>query len=271
MIACMDQVSGAGQHLRYGRREPCWTATAGRPAIPDAQQPATATSSAPTPRDFQTNYLPPPQGGNPEAGQTATGNGTSGTAPIDQFRRGVGHAPLLFRRTGTTTSSSTRASTRRPATSSRPISAAWDWAATASWPTSQDGSGTNNANFATPPDGIVGPHADVPFHRSRRRSRRRARCRRSSMHELTHGISNRLIGNGAGLNWDAGGGMGEGWSDFVRLVAAQQHQRATTRTAIRQPAHTRHTSWRILAGHLPTTTSTASAASPTARTTPSTR
>src|SRR6185295_7849069 len=40
-------------------------------------------------RDFQTNYLPPPQGGNPEAGQTCTGSGSSGTLPIDQFRRGM--------------------------------------------------------------------------------------------------------------------------------------------------------------------------------------
>ena len=27
-----------------------------------------------TPRDFQTNYLPPPQAGNPEAGQTCHGH-----------------------------------------------------------------------------------------------------------------------------------------------------------------------------------------------------
>jgi len=37
------------------------------------------------------------------------------------------------------------------------------------------------------------------------------------MHELSHGTSNRLIGNGAGLQWDVGGGMGEGWSDFYAL------------------------------------------------------
>ena len=34
-------------------------------------------------RDFETTYLPPPQGGNPESGQTATGVGT----PFDTFRR----------------------------------------------------------------------------------------------------------------------------------------------------------------------------------------
>ena len=37
------------------------------------------------------------------------------------------------------------------------------------------------------------------------------------MHEATHGVSNRLVGNAAGLNWDPGAGMGEGWSDFVAL------------------------------------------------------
>ena len=37
------------------------------------------------------------------------------------------------------------------------------------------------------------------------------------LHELTHGTSNRLIGNANGLIWDAGGGMGEGWSDFYAL------------------------------------------------------
>ncbi|MEZ5543857.1 MAG: hypothetical protein R3F10_01410 [Lysobacteraceae bacterium] len=42
-----------------------------------------------TPRDFQTGYAPPPQGGNPESGQTATGNGNNGTTAIDQFRRGA--------------------------------------------------------------------------------------------------------------------------------------------------------------------------------------
>src|SRR6185369_1926946 len=37
------------------------------------------------PRDFQTNFLPPPQAGNPEAGQTSTGTG----AALNIFRRGV--------------------------------------------------------------------------------------------------------------------------------------------------------------------------------------
>jgi Zn-dependent metalloprotease len=78
----------------------------------------------------------------------------------------------------------------------------------------QDGSGTNNANFATPPDGsrprmqqylFTGPTPD----------------RDSSMdsdvvfHEYGHGISNRLIGNGStALSGTQSGAMGEGWSDY---------------------------------------------------------
>src|SRR5476649_18037 len=37
------------------------------------------------------------------------------------------------------------------------------------------------------------------------------------MHELTHGTSNRRVGNAAGILWDPAGGMGEGWSDFYAL------------------------------------------------------
>ena len=82
----------------------------------------------------------------------------------------------------------------------------------------QDGSGTNNANFATPPDGsrprmqqflFVNPTPD----------------RDSSIdgdvvfHEYGHGISNRLIGNGSGgLSGTQSGAMGEGWSDYWAIT-----------------------------------------------------
>jgi hypothetical protein len=72
---------------------------------------------------------------------------------------------------------------------------------------------SNNANFATSPDGtrgrmqmfiFPGPNPD-----------------RSSgidhdvlLHELTHGTSNRLHSNALGLNTTMSAGMGEGWSDF---------------------------------------------------------
>ena len=80
----------------------------------------------------------------------------------------------------------------------------------------QDGSGTNNANFSTPPDGRAGrvqmylwsgaPQLDGDLDQG------------VILHELTHGLSNRLIGNGTGLAGTQGGGMGEGWSDYFGIV-----------------------------------------------------
>ncbi|KAI9896476.1 hypothetical protein N3K66_008648 [Trichothecium roseum] len=80
----------------------------------------------------------------------------------------------------------------------------------------QDGSGTNNANFATPPDGGNGrmrmylwdtaqPERDCSFEAG------------VVIHEFTHGLSNRLTGgpaNAGCLPGGESGGMGEGWSDF---------------------------------------------------------
>ncbi|KAG8623001.1 hypothetical protein KVT40_007977 [Elsinoe batatas] len=81
----------------------------------------------------------------------------------------------------------------------------------------QDGSGTNNANFATPPDGQPGrmrmylwtktsPQRDCSFDSS------------VVIHEYTHGLSNRLTGgpaNSGCLSSLESGGMGEGWGDFM--------------------------------------------------------
>src|SRR6185369_15735469 len=88
VLACVDQVQGPDANV-------CDTAAGtvldgnGRPmGNPDGSgrnRDFLGTSV----RDFVTNFLPPPQGGNPEAGQTATGNGNNGTLPIDQFRRGM--------------------------------------------------------------------------------------------------------------------------------------------------------------------------------------
>jgi extracellular elastinolytic metalloproteinase len=80
----------------------------------------------------------------------------------------------------------------------------------------QDGSGTNNANFATPPDGQNGrmrmylwtystPRRDCSFEAG------------VVIHEYVHGLSNRLTGgpsNSGCLPSGEPGGMGEGWSDF---------------------------------------------------------
>ncbi len=81
----------------------------------------------------------------------------------------------------------------------------------------QDGSGFNNANFTTTPDGRGGrvqmflwntssPQLDGSFDQT------------IILHELTHGVSNRLIGNGLGLGGYQARGMGEGWSDYLALA-----------------------------------------------------
>ncbi|KAJ8660598.1 hypothetical protein O0I10_003645 [Lichtheimia ornata] len=84
----------------------------------------------------------------------------------------------------------------------------------------QDGSGRNNANFATPPDGRHGkmrmyvwdntqPMRDGDFESG------------IIIHEYTHGVSNRLTGgphDSSCLGWGEAGGMGEGWGDFVATI-----------------------------------------------------
>ncbi len=77
----------------------------------------------------------------------------------------------------------------------------------------QDSSGTNNANFSTPADGgrgrmqmyvWTGPTPD----------RSGGLDQDVILHELTHGLSNRLHGNAMGLSDNMSRGLGEGWSDF---------------------------------------------------------
>lgn len=81
----------------------------------------------------------------------------------------------------------------------------------------QDGAGTNNADFSTPPDGQPGrmrmylwtestPVRDAAFEAG------------VIIHEYTHGLSTRLTGGGSNSNCLSGtesGGMGEGWGDFM--------------------------------------------------------
>ncbi|KAJ2084444.1 hypothetical protein H4R24_000074 [Coemansia sp. RSA 988] len=93
----------------------------------------------------------------------------------------------------------------------------------------QDGSGTNNANFATPPDGqrprmrmyvwtMTSPRRDGDLEQD------------IVAHEYTHGISNRLTGGPANsdcLDYGESGGLGEGWSDavanIIRLKSTDTH------------------------------------------------
>jgi uncharacterized repeat protein (TIGR01451 family) len=162
-----------------------------------------------TPRDY--SYDPAPQGGNPEAGTTPTG---TGTAQVN-FRRGA--VTQLFYITNwyhdqLYSLGFDEAAGNFQATNFSGMGSGSDRVLAEA----QDGSGTNNANFSTPPDGqsgrmqmyrFTGPTID----------RDGDLDAEIVIHELTHGLSNRLIGNAAGLIWDVGGGMGEGWSDFYAL------------------------------------------------------
>ncbi|KAG5644069.1 hypothetical protein DXG03_009159 [Asterophora parasitica] len=80
----------------------------------------------------------------------------------------------------------------------------------------QDSGGTNNANFATPPDGQSGT-ARMYIWTSTTPNRDGSLENDIIVHEMTHGISNRLTGGGTGrcLQTTEAGGMGEGWSDAL--------------------------------------------------------
>lgn len=80
----------------------------------------------------------------------------------------------------------------------------------------QDGSGYNNANFSTPPDGSPGRMQMYLFTGP---SPRRDGDLDADvvLHEYTHGLSNRRVGGGVGISALQSAGMGEGWSDFYAL------------------------------------------------------
>lgn len=168
-----------------------------------------------TPRDFQTNFLPPPQSGDPEMGQSASGNGNNGTLPVDQFRRGA--VTQLFYISNWYHDRLYNLGFDEAAGNFQQLNfSGMGLGNDRVLAEAQDSSNTDNANFSTPPDGtsgrmqmyrFTGPNID----------RDASLDSEIVMHELTHGVSNRLIGNGNGLQWDPGGGMGEGWSDFYAL------------------------------------------------------
>ncbi|KAI8905885.1 Fungalysin metallopeptidase-domain-containing protein [Gorgonomyces haynaldii] len=97
----------------------------------------------------------------------------------------------------------------------------------------QDGSGYNNANFATPPDGY---HGRMRMYVWTATTPKRDGDLEAGIviHEYAHGISTRLTGgpdNSGCLGWGESGGMGEGWGD-------------TFATALRTTANsTRHDSY----------------------------
>ncbi|KAI8614019.1 peptidase M36, partial [Chytriomyces sp. MP71] len=96
---------------------------------------------------------------------------------------------------------------------------------------SQDGSGTNNANFASGPDGMAGLMRMYVFTQSSP-SRDGALENDIVSHEITHGLSTRLTGGAANANClttTESGGLGEGWSDtFGMLVSLSATATRTT-------------------------------------------
>ncbi|MEZ0267185.1 MAG: M36 family metallopeptidase [Phycisphaerae bacterium] len=88
----------------------------------------------------------------------------------------------------------------------------------------QDGSGTNNANFATPPDGTA-PRMQMYLFNYTSPGRDGDLDTQIVIHEYGHGVSNRLTGgpaNSNALNATQSGGMGEGWSDWWGLMLTQK-------------------------------------------------
>jgi Fungalysin metallopeptidase (M36)/Calx-beta domain/Fungalysin/Thermolysin Propeptide Motif/FG-GAP-like repeat/FG-GAP repeat len=88
----------------------------------------------------------------------------------------------------------------------------------------QDGSGTNNANFGTPPDGLA-PRMQQYIFDITTPNRDSSLDNGVIYHEFGHGISNRLTGGAA--NADAlqaiqSRGLGEGWSDYFALMLLQR-------------------------------------------------
>ena len=82
----------------------------------------------------------------------------------------------------------------------------------------QDGSGTNNANFATPPEGQR-PRMQQFLFTAPNPDRDSSVDSDVVFHEYGHGISNRLIGNGStALSGTQSGAMGEGWSDYWAIT-----------------------------------------------------
>ncbi|KAJ3103578.1 Fungalysin/Thermolysin Extracellular metalloproteinase 5 [Phlyctochytrium planicorne] len=84
----------------------------------------------------------------------------------------------------------------------------------------QDGSGYNNANFATPPDGRNGRMRMYVWDRTDP-MRDGDLSADIIQHEYTHGMSIRLTGgpsNSGCLGWGEAGGMGEGWGDFIATI-----------------------------------------------------
>src|SRR3974390_3081491 len=81
----------------------------------------------------------------------------------------------------------------------------------------QDGGGTDNANFYTPPDGSPGRMQMYVF-TGPTPDRDGDLDAEVVLHEYTHGLSNRRVGGGVGISALQPRGMGEVWSDFYAMA-----------------------------------------------------
>ena len=87
----------------------------------------------------------------------------------------------------------------------------------------QDGSGVNNANYTPTRDGTP-PRIQMFLFNSSTPSRDGDLDADVVLHEYTHGLTDRMIGGGVGINQLQTYGMGEGWSDFYALALLAQHE-----------------------------------------------
>ena len=85
----------------------------------------------------------------------------------------------------------------------------------------QDSSLSNNANFATPADGAR-PRYQASLWTATTPDTDGALDQDVLLHEFTHGMSERLIGNGSGMDGTHADGLGEGWGDCVALFLQAQ-------------------------------------------------
>ncbi len=87
----------------------------------------------------------------------------------------------------------------------------------------RDGSGTNNANMSTPPDGFS-PRMQMFDWTDATPDRSGSFDNGVIVHEFGHGVNNRLTGgpaNASALDTLQAAGMDEGWSDFYALMFTQ--------------------------------------------------
>ncbi len=162
------------------------------------------------PRDY--SYTPAPLGGNPDAGDEPTGNGVTQI----NYRRGAVthlfyvanwyHDRLFNLGFDEAAGNFQQVNFSGMGVGNDRIRA-----------DAQDGQGQNVPSFSTPPDGASGR---LTMHRFIEPIPNRDSDLDSEiiLHELTHGTSNRLVGNAGGLLWSVGRALGEGWSDFYALA-----------------------------------------------------